>query len=201
MDYGASIWGPLAIGAASSLLTSTGKANKETPIQKRQRKLVDKLLSSLEGEGPYADLYSADEDVFQKSFVDPAKQRFQTQIAPQIQQSYIATGQQRGTGLEDRLTRAGVDLDQMLNQYAYQYQQDAMNRKQTAIDRILGAGSGAPEQTSTFQDIASGIGGVLGGDKFQERFQDYFFRNPQGSTTAPAPKPGVSGMYREGFTY
>ena len=71
MTFGAEIWAPAAIGAAGSvvggLLGGAGKANQETKLQRTQRKLVDKLVSSLSGQGPFADLYNTDNDVFQKS--------------------------------------------------------------------------------------------------------------------------------------
>src|ERR1044072_7152085 len=98
-------------------LAGRGSASPETKMQKTQRKLVDQLLASLGGEGPDANLYNADENIFQKSFVEPALSKFNYQIAPQIQQQYIQSGQQRGTGLEDQLLRAGVDLDALLNQH------------------------------------------------------------------------------------
>src|SRR5690348_12735518 len=143
MTYGAEIWGPPLIAAAASYASSKFGGSSETKMQRTQRKLVDQLLSSLDGNGPFADLYKTDENAFQKSFVEPAQSRFRNQIAPQIQQQFIASGQQRGSGLDDALTRAGVDLDSMLNQYLYQSQQDALNRKQSTLNTILGGGAGA----------------------------------------------------------
>src|SRR3954471_24933150 len=111
MTFGAEIWGPPLISAAASAgaswLGGQGSAPKETKMQKTQRKLVDQLIASLSGSGPFSDLFNSDESVFQKSFVDPAKSLFNNQIAPQIQQQFIASGQQRGSGLDDQLLRAG----------------------------------------------------------------------------------------------
>ena len=113
-----SVFGPIGTvaggligGAAGGLL---GAKPKETPMQAKQRELVDQLLGSLQGGGPFSSLFNVDEAGFQRSFVDPMKYKFQSQIAPQIQQQYIESGQQRGTGLDDTLTRAGVDMDQEL---------------------------------------------------------------------------------------
>jgi len=96
MTFGAEIWGPALISAAGSIgggwLSGKGNANKETKTQKTKRKLVDKLIASLDGAGPYSDLYNFDQDLFNKSFIEPAKAKFRNEIAPQIQQQYIASG-------------------------------------------------------------------------------------------------------------
>jgi len=155
--------GGLIGGAAGGLL---GRENKETPMQAKQKELVDQLLASLQGEGPYSNLFNVDEASFQKSFVDPMKQKFQSQIAPQIQQSYIASGQQRGTGLDDTLTRAGVDMDQLLNQYYYEQQRDAMNRQASTMGSMLQMGAGAPQTPTAGQAAMQGLGGYMASDAF-----------------------------------
>lgn len=182
MTFGAEIWGPALIQAAGSVgsgyLAGRGAAGQETKMQKTQRKLVDKLIASLSGNGPYSDLFNTDENAFQKSFVEPAQAMFRNQIAPQIQQQYIANGQQRGTGLDDTLTRAGVDLDSLLNQHMYQFQQDALNRKQGTINSILGSGSGAPNSTSGGQDLMSGLSGYLSSSGFADTTANLFKKPP-----------------------
>jgi len=79
-------WGT-AIGAAGGAIAGgiLGRENKETPMQAKQRELVDQLLSSLNGQGPYSNMFNVDNASFQKSFIDPMKQKFNSQIAPQIQ--------------------------------------------------------------------------------------------------------------------
>ena len=156
--------GGAIIGALLSGLM--GSKNEPTPIQAQQKQLLDQLLSGLKGEGQFANLFSTDQAAFQKSFVDPAKQMFKGQIAPQIQQSYIASGQQRGTGMEDTLARAGVDLDQLLNQNFMNFQQNAQNRQTTAIGSILGQGAGAPEQIGYGKAAMQGLAGYMSGDRF-----------------------------------
>lgn len=188
MTFGAEIWGPPLISGAASFLSGKGSGNKETKMQKTQRKLVDQLIASLNGSGPYADLYNTDESTFQKSFVEPAQAMFRNQIAPQIQQQYIASGQQGGTGLDDALTRAGVDLDSLLNQHMYQFQQDAQNRKQGTINSILGGGSGSPNKTTGMQDVFSGVSGYLSSEDFTGQFKDYFKKQNQASNPVPQRK-------------
>lgn len=199
MTYGAEIWGPALVAAGSSWLSGQGSASGESKMQRTQRKLVDKLLSSINGNGPYSDLFNADQNTFQKSFVDPAKSMFNNQIAPQIQQQYIASGQQRGSGLDDQLLRAGVDLDQLLNQQMYQFNNDATNRKQNSINAILQSGSGAANKPTGMQDVMSGLSGYLASDKFSDQFSQLFPQKPvaqqQGNTTANnaiQPRKGFS---------
>ena len=164
---------PALISAAASMGSSylAGRGNDRGPTktQKAQQKLIDQLLASLQGGGPFSSLFEADEGAFQKSFVDPAKSMFKNQIAPQIQQSYIQSGQQQGSGLEDSLTRAGVDLDQMLNQQYMQFQQDAKNRQQNLLGTILGAGAGPENPYSTSQNLMSGLSGYLSSPDFAEQ--------------------------------
>ncbi len=140
------------------------KKSDETKIQKKQRQLVDQLLQSLNGQGPYSSLFSANQQDFERTFAEPARARFKNQTAPQIQQSYIAGGQQRSTGLEDTLTRAGVDMDQLLNEYFSNYQQGAQNRQSSAISAILGQGKGADNAQSYGQAIGQGIAGYASGN-------------------------------------
>lgn len=179
MTYGAEIWGPplaaAVVSAGSSALSSEGKAGNESKVQRTKRKLIDQILNSItNGGGAFGDLFNADENSFNKSFVEPAQSRFRNQIAPGIQQEFIASGQQRGTGLEDSLTRAGVDMNSMLNEQYYKFQQDALNRKQNSINSILGQGEGAQNQTSTGQDVMSGLSGFLSSDEFGKQIPQFF---------------------------
>ncbi len=190
MAFGAEWWGPALISAGASWLSGKGSAKKETKTERTKRKLVDKLLASLTGEGEYSDLFNTSDEAFQKSFVEPAKAMFRNQIAPQIQQQYIASGQQRGTGLDDTLTRAGVDLDAMLNQYMYQHQQDALNRKANVINGILGQGSGAANTPSGTQDIFSGLSGYLTSDNFTNMFKTNRSAAPSNAPNTYAPRKG-----------
>lgn len=157
------------IMAGGSILSSLFSGRrKETRTQKQKRKLVDELLISLKGGGQFGDLFNMDEDAFQKSYIDPAKSRFKNQIAPQIQQSFISSGQQRGTGLDDTLTRAGVDMDQLLNEQYMKFQQGKESNKINAINQILGLGDGAEASQSTGDKLQSGVAGYLSSDSFED---------------------------------
>lgn len=186
---------PAAIQAAGSITSGVlSNRNKETKTQKTQRHLIDKLISSLSGQGPYADLYKTDYDAFKKSYVDPAKSMFNNQIAPQIQQQSIASGQQRGTGLDDQLLRAGVDLDQLLNQAYMEHIQGAQNRKQSTINSILGMGAGAEPGMSTGQAAAQSTAGYLSSDAFSNSAANIYKEYNK-----PVDKPIESTRLRRGF--
>lgn len=132
-------------------------------FQERKNQLVDDLLASLGGEGKFGDLFRSDPEAFQRSFVDPAKAMFQNQIAPQIQQASIAGGTQRGSGLDDQLLRAGVDLDQLLNQQFDAFQSRGQERALSTIQSIFGVSPGQPLQAppTATQSFTSGIQGFL----------------------------------------
>lgn len=177
--------GGLAGGALGGLFAPD---QKETKIQTGQRELIDQLLASLSGEGPYSDLFNASEDAFQKSYVEPAKQRFQSQISPQIQQSYIQGGQQRSTGLQDTLARAGVDLDQMLNQQYMDYLQRAQQNQMNAIGQILGQGAGVQSPLSPWEKAQQGVSGYLGSEGFGKNLGSILSSfGERGQKEAPTP--------------
>ena len=186
-------WGALAGAGVGALSGLFGRENKETKMQKTQRHLVDQLLGSINDQGPYSNMFNVDEETFQKSFVDPMKHKFQSQIAPQIQQNYIASGQHRSSAMEDDLTRAGVDMDQLLNQAYGQMQENAMNRnfqsQQNAFNRqsnvfggVLGFGPGAPNTPTALQAMGQGAAGYLTSDKFGQNLDDIlkYFQGTQG---------------------
>jgi len=160
----------LISGAASiggGILSNQGSSS-ETKLQKQQRKLIDQLMQGLGGEGQYSDLFNTDEDAFNKSFVNPAMSKFNNMIAPGIQQQFISSGLQRGTGLYDSLQRAGVDMSSLLNGQYMDFIQSGKNRMQNMLGNILGQGPGAPNQLSTGQAAAKGAAGYLGSDSFSK---------------------------------
>ncbi|MEK9713880.1 MAG: hypothetical protein VW258_15050 [Thalassolituus sp.] len=181
--------------AAIGGIAGAASGNKVTPDQQRRQRILDELVRSLTGEGgSFDDLFRLDDEAFQRSFVDPAKQLFRDQIAPEIQQSFIASGQQRGTGLDDQLTRAGVDLDQILNQQFAQMQENAMERKLRALGLAAQGESGVPASESAFERFLKGAAGSLtsssSGDQFGEVFSNLF--SGRSSSTASGRNPSVS---------
>jgi len=184
------------LGAGGSMGAGLlGGEKKETPTQGKQRELVDELLRSLSGEGQFSQLFNADESAFQKSFVDPAKEMFKSQIAPQIQQSFISGGQQRSTGLEDQLARAGVNLDQMLNQNFMKFQQEGQSNQINMIARLLGQAEGAPEEMDFMEKLKGGAAGYLGSEAFGKGIKDIlgaFSKKPALNTDKDEPRKGYT---------
>jgi hypothetical protein len=191
-------WGTVAGGiiggAAGGFLGDKGKPTKR---QNQQQELIDQLLASLKGDGAYSDLFNMDDNAFQKSYVEPAKAMFKNQIAPQIEQQYIASGQQRGTGMEDSLSRAGVEMDQLLNQQYAQMQQAAQERKLNTMNYILGSGAGQKPALTTGQAVGQGITGYIQSEGFRTDLgkagtatTDYF-KNRQLEKERKGFEPGV----------
>lgn len=172
---------PALIGAGGAIASAliNRRQSKETPIQERQRQLIDDLLESVKGRGSFSDLFSYSERDFEKNFLEPAKDQFRNQIAPQIQQQYIASGQQRSTGLEDTLARAGVNLDNMLNQYRFQQQQQAQNRQLSALERILGQPKGGEEGQGFLSAGLEGLTGYLSSPQFGDNLSNILNRSGQ----------------------
>lgn len=179
--------GVQAAGSVGSGILAN-QANKETKLDKKKRNVIDQLMASLSGDGPYAGIFGFDEAAFDKSFVQPALSRFRNQVAPQIQQSYIASGQQRGTPIEDQLLRAGVEMDQMLNQNYLQFQNAAKDRAAGQFSNILGTTTAAKPDQSTGQAAAQGGAGFLASDAFGDSIKNIasqFSKQPQRAGFTP----------------
>lgn len=194
MDPGTAALIASAISASGSIAGGIlgNPGNQETKMERTKRKLVDRLVASLSGGGDFAGLYANDEDTFNKSFREPAMANFRNRTAPEIQQQFVASGQQRSSGLDDQLLRAGVDLDQLLNSHMMDYQQRGLDRKQNTIGAIMGVGPGASNPMSTGQAAAQGLGGYLTSDAFTNQVQQGFkpYTNPQ----SPVPEPTRNGF-------
>ncbi len=181
---------PATIALLSALITAGGSIAggflqgdpKESESQKRTRELLDDLIASVKGEGSFSALFQADEATFDKSFRQPALRRFRTQRAPQIRETFLAANQQGGTALEDSLTRAGVDLNSMLDEQFLNFQQGAQNRQVSALNAALGTSAGfeGPQPPSSFgETFKQGAGGFLQGENFGESIDQILdaFRN------------------------
>jgi len=158
-------------------------------FEERKNRLIDELLASVSGDGKYSDLFKTDEAAFEKSFVNPAKKMFETKVAPQIQQSAIAGGSQYGTGMQDELTRAGVDLDSMLNAAYLDFQERGTARKASTIGNILG--TAAPEVldpgTNPLEALLGSVAGFFGSEAFGKGMGDIFGSSKKTPTTPTTP--------------
>lgn len=177
-----SAFGPIGTaigGAAGGLfggLFGGNKKSSETQMQKKQRELVDQLIGSLNGNGPYSQLFTANESDFNKTFREPALANFRNRTAPAIQAQYSGGGfgqQREGTGIQDSLARAGVDMDQLLNKSWLDYQNAAKDRQYNAMNQILGAGSGASNDPTFSEQFVSGGGIGKGLEGIGEGYRQY----------------------------
>ncbi len=150
------ILGGLASGAAGGLFSKFGTKQRDT-TPKFQKQLIDQLLQGLQGQGPLASMFQTDQGAFQTSVADPLLQQFQQQTAPEIQQKFIASGQQRGTPLESSLTRAGTDVQSKINELFLPFQQGAQNRQQQAIQQLLGFSPSSETDITPFGGAAAGF--------------------------------------------
>lgn len=168
------------------------RGSEETPIQGQQGDLISQIMASIQGEGPFSDLFKTDDETFQKSFVDPAQQRFRDVTAPGIQQQFIASGQQRGTGLENQLAQAGIDMDQILNQQYAGFQQQGQQNLMNLMSSVLGQGAGArPEQTFG-QAAGQAVGGYFGSSGFESGIDSLLkaYTRPKINTGSESPREG-----------
>lgn len=192
---------PSLISGAASIGTGflSGKNQKtpETKMDKTKQKLIDQLLSSISGSGPYSDLFNVNEDTFQKSYVEPSLSRFRNQIAPSIQQSFVAGGQQGNSGLENKLMQAGIDLNSMLNQQYGSMQEAAQNRQSNIFNQVLGQGSGPQANMSSGQALANAASGYLSSGNFSDAIANLTKSNQAQqqdgfSQYLPKPRPGFT---------
>lgn len=190
---------PLVISALISAAASVGSSvlgnqgPKETKIQKQQRRLIDQLIDGLGGQGQFSDLFQTDPEAFKKSFEDPAMAQFQNRTAPGIQQQFIASGLQRGTGLDDSLTRAGVDMQSMLNSEYMKFLQGGLDRKQNILGNILGQGAGVGPGLSTGEAAMQGTAGYLSSDSFSNSLDKILEQYNKPGAQAEPNRPGFAG--------
>lgn len=176
------------------------KPTPETPIQSQQRNIIDQLMQSLQGQGPYSGLFDRDEATFQKSYVDPALSMFKNQWAPQIQQSFLASGMHKSSGMEDALTRAGVDMEQMLASQYGQYKDQGDMNMMNVINSILGAGPGYQQPPTTGGgEFMQSVGGYLGSPAAKTALESILdsFNNPR-KAASPAPPGRSSAGFSQG---
>lgn len=157
-----------AISAAGSIGGGIlGRDQGLNKMQKKQTGMLDMILDALKGEGPLAGMLQGDENAFNKSIVEPMMSTFQNQVAPNIQQGFISNRLQGGTGLNDALARAGVDLQSQINQQYLPFQQGASNRMMQMLQAGLGFNVPGGQSQSPMQ---AGLQGLAGWGSQQDPF-------------------------------
>jgi len=93
------------------------------------------------------------EDSFQKNIAGPARQQFQEQTAPGIQERFIGAGAGRSSSEQRALGQAGSQLEQGLaGSLAQQLQQGEQFSQQSQLQALMGA-LGLGLGTKTFENI------------------------------------------------
>jgi hypothetical protein len=77
------------------------------------------------------------QDVFQQSFVDPAMQALQTQIAPAIQQRFTDANAGSSSALNQALSQSATDLSTSIGSQYGQFLQGQQGLQQNAISQFL----------------------------------------------------------------
>jgi len=77
------------------------------------------------------------QDIFQKSYVDPAKQAFEQQIVPSIQQSFGDANAGSSSALNQALAKSASELSTSLGSQYGQLAEAGQNRQLQAISQFL----------------------------------------------------------------
>lgn len=175
-------WGTLAggvLGAAGGLFGGKKKKKKKvSTLDDKQKALYDQYVESVYGgNGAFSDLYNFDADAANRNFdamySRPAYRNFQEKVVPGITGQFRNNNIMNSSYTGEALSRAGRDvqenLDAQRGNMIYQGQQEAMNRKQSAIDKILGmqtfAYDTSPRNPSAFDQLL-GSAAKYGGEYF-----------------------------------
>lgn len=203
---GASIgssFGPIGTGVGAvaggllGLFGSKKKKKKSKPINTldpRQQQLYDQYIQSLQGKGPFSDMYNFDaqgyNDVFDKTIGRQAYRNFNENIIPGITGQFRSNNLMNSSYAGDALSRAGRDvqenLDAQRSANIFAGQQQANLNKQNAINNILGMQTFAMKQPQ--QGSPGTIDQILGtlAPRAGEWFADYLKgMGSGGATTAP----------------
>lgn len=138
-----------AIGGGILGLFGKKKKKKAKPVSTldpQQQALYKQQIDALQGVGPFADLYNFDANAanenFENMYSRPAYRNFSENIIPSITGQFRQGNLMSSSYSGGALAKAGRDVQEGLDaqraNMIYQGQQDAMSRKQSAIDRILG---------------------------------------------------------------
>jgi hypothetical protein len=136
-----------------------------TPLQEQLMALISEGLTK--GTGSLSDIFGGFNDqAFETRVVQPELKHFRETVLPTILEKYSGGGQAFGSGMQNALLKAGVDLESKLAGLKYQAQQDAQRNRLTGLQTSLGTKGfeNIYKQGTTgavpalFQGISSGIG-------------------------------------------
>lgn len=159
------------IATGASVLGSFlgGKKKKRSTLDKRQKKLYKDQMNAIYGRGPLADLYGFDPEstrsMFEQVYAQPAYQKFQEEVVPNITGSFRGKNLQNSSYLGQGLSKAGSDvqagLDRNLAEMLYKGQQDALTRRAGAVQNLQGMQTQALDVSgSPLDEFLTQLGGA-----------------------------------------
>lgn len=177
--YAGSAFGPIGTAAGGIFGGVTGlfsggkkkKPKKISTLDPHQEEIYGRYRQSLEGQGPYADLYNFDEaganKVFDETIAKYANRNFNEKTAPTITGAYRQSNLMNSSYSADALAKAGRDVNESLDaqrsKYIYEGQTEAKKAKRDAIRDILDRKTfdwEKPEEEApgVFDSIVGGLG-------------------------------------------
>lgn len=137
------------------------KKKKISTLDKNQQAINQSQFQSLNGEGPWADLYNYDpqkaNSVFDQTIGNPAYRNFKEKTVPEITGAFRSNGLMQSSYAGDALSKAGRDVQESLNaqrtKYLYDTENAAKGSKQNAIENYQN------RQTFAYDDSPSQPGG------------------------------------------
>lgn len=188
--YVGSTFGPVGTAAGAVIGGAAGlfgkkkrkkKPKKLSTLDPKQQQLYNDYIDSLSGQGPYSDMYQFNPEqageVFDKSVARPAYRSYEENVIPKITGQYRSGNIMNSSYSAEALARSGRDVQESLDaeraKAMYQGQQDVYNRRQAAMDKILGTSTFAyqkPEadKPGMFDQVLNQVGNQAG-----EWFADY----------------------------
>lgn len=136
-----------------SLLTPEQQSFLSSALGTGQSQLAGQAYSDLLQ--PYSP--EAYQDIFQKSFVDPATKTLQQQIIPALKESYLGEGERESGALNRALAQSASDLSSSLGS---QYMNFFNQQQQNKLAALSGLGSLAGGRT--FEPQLEQTQGILG---------------------------------------
>lgn len=101
------------------------------------------------------------DEMFQKSFVDPAQQQLQRQIIPGIKESMLGANESGSSALNQALSQAATDVSTALgSQYMNQFNQQNQNALQAL--GLMGGYAGQQQFQPYFQQRQGILGPLIG---------------------------------------
>jgi len=165
------------LGGIGSLFSNKKKkkGKKVSTLDPTQQLIYNDYVKSLRGGGgPFDDLFKFDanqaNDVFNKNVGRPAYREFEENIVPQITGQYRSNNLMNSSYSGEALSKAGRQVQEGLDakraELVFRGQNEASNRRQSALDEILRMQTFAhqvPEQgMNPIDDILSTVGPKAG---------------------------------------